>query len=104
MVNLTPAAHNQLSQLLREHPLERLVRIEIKDVDEHRLAFNITLETEMKADDTVQDYDGLTIAVAANSARRLEGVTIDYSVTAGFKFDHPNPPQNPNPLGLIHLN
>lgn len=104
MITLTPAAHRQLSQLLAEHPMERLARIEIKDIDDHRLVFNITLEPEAKADDNLQDCDGLTIAVAANSVSRMQGVVLDYTPTAGFKFDHPSPPQASNALGLIHLN
>ena len=43
MIHVTPAAHHHLIQLLSEHPEEHLVRIEMKDIDDHRIAFNIAL-------------------------------------------------------------
>ena len=70
MSHVTPAAHHHLIQLLSEHPEERLVRIEMKDIDDHRIAFNIALESDEKPDDAVHVCDGLTIAVAANSVAR----------------------------------
>ena len=103
MMHVTPAAHQHLIQLLVEHPEERLVRIELKDVDDHRIAFNIALESDEKPDDAIQICDGLTIAIAANSVTRMQGVVLDYSSTSGFTFTHPVPSQD-NSLGLIHLN
>jgi Fe-S cluster assembly iron-binding protein IscA len=103
MMHVTPAAHHHLMQLLSEHPEERLVRIEMKDIDDHRIAFNIALESDEKPDDAVQVCDGLTIAVAANSVARMQGVVVDYSSTSGFTFIHPAASQD-NSLGLIHLN
>jgi len=103
MIHVTPAAHHHLIQLLSEHPEERLVRIEMKDIDDHRIAFNIALESDEKPDDAVHICDGLTIAVAANSVARMQGVVVDYSSTSGFTFIHPAPSQD-NSLGLIHLN
>jgi len=81
MIHVTPAAHHHLIQLLSEHPEERLVRIEMKDIDDHRIAFNIALESDEKPDDAVHVCDGLTIAVAANSVARMQGVVVDYSST-----------------------
>ena len=39
-------------------------------------------------DDVVQHVDGLTIAMDRLSATRMEGVTVDYTETDGFRFQH----------------
>ena len=71
MIHVTPAAHHHLIQLLSEHPEEHLVRIEMKDIDDHRIAFNIALESDEKPDDAVHVCDGLTIAVAASRKQAI---------------------------------
>lgn len=92
MITVTQAAVDKLKALLLEHPDEQVVRITVKDLDEHRVNFGIILEEAPQADDEIQEIEGLTVAVEKQSATRMDGMTVDYSKAAGFKFLHPAPP------------
>ncbi len=88
MIAVTIAAIAQLKTIQIHHPEDPVVRISVRDVDDSRLSFSITLEATTRPDDTIQQVDGLTIAVDPRSALRMEGVTVDYSESAGFRFLH----------------
>ena len=103
MVIVTPAAVARLKALIVEHPDDTVVRLALKDLDENRQVFSITLEAAPQPDDEVQTSDGLTLAVAANSAPRMDGVTLDYDEPVGFTFRHPSPPDE-EALHEFHLN
>jgi Fe-S cluster assembly iron-binding protein IscA len=103
MVMVTPAAAARLKALIVEHPDDPVVRLAIKDLDEERLVFSITLEAEPQPDDEVQTCDGLTVAIAAASAPRMDGVMLDYAEPGGFTFRHPAPPDE-DALRAINLN
>jgi Fe-S cluster assembly iron-binding protein IscA len=102
MFTITQAARTRLQQLLAEHPEEHVVRLAVKDVDEERLALSITLEDAAKPEDSVQEIQGLTMAMAANSVARLDGATLDYTDSAGFHLQHPTSPVQQ--LRVISLN
>lgn len=103
MIKVTRSAVEHLKALVLAHPEDPVVRVQVKDLDEHRLAFNITLEDKVQPDDVVQTIEGLTLAVAASSAARMDGITMDYQVPAGFKFHHAEP-QEDFRLDLVNLN
>lgn len=103
MVIVTPAAVARLKALIVEHPDDPVVRLAIKDLDEERLVFSITLEAAAQPDDEVQTCDGLTVAVAATSAPRMDRVTLDYATSGGFTFRHPAPPDR-DALHEINMN
>ena len=102
-MKLTRSAVERLKALIREHPEDPIVRVQVKDVDDHRLAFSITLEHQIQSDDKAQTIDGLTVAVPAASAIRLDEITIEYEEPGGFKFHHADH-QNDLRLDLINLN
>jgi|ERR1044072_1605601 len=102
MIFITPAAVGRLQGLLSDHPDERVVRLIVTDLDEHRVALSITLEATSQDDDEIEEVEGLTIAIARSSAARLEGVTLDYSTSDGFRLQHPSPPTRE--LRVISLN
>ena len=89
MIAVTPAAIRQLRKLVAEHPDDPIVRLTLHDLDEQRLGLGITLEAMPQPDDEIQDCDGLTVAVEARSAARMDGITLDYREPEGFKFLHP---------------
>src|SRR5213593_2139605 len=89
MITITIEARRRLLQLIDEHPDDPIVRLSITDLDHQRVAFSITLESEPHPDDAVQNLDGLQVAVEGRSAARLDGITMDYTETDGFKFLHP---------------
>ncbi len=103
MIKVTRSAVEHLKTLILAHPEDPIVRVEVKDLDDHRLTFNITLEDKVQPDDEVQTTDGLMIAVAGASAARLDGITMDYQEPGGFKFHHADP-QDDFRLDLINLN
>lgn len=91
MMQVTQSAVERLKALVLEHPEDPVVRIEVKDLDDHRLTFSITLEDRGRRDDETQTVDGLTMAVVGSSAARLDGVTLDYRELDGFIFHHAAP-------------
>lgn len=100
MIIVTQAAINKLKALLVEHPEEQVVRVTVKDLDDHRLTFGLTLEETVQPDDTIQVIEGLTVAVEGQSAQRMDGMTVDYREPGGFTFLHPSPPAMPDDLIL----
>ena len=88
MIAVTVAAIAKLKAIQFHHPEDPIVRISVRDVDDSRLSFGITLEANTQPDDDVQQIDGLTIAVDRRSAPRMEGVTVDYTEADGFRFLH----------------
>ncbi len=88
MIAVTVAAIARLKAIQVNHPEDPVVRISVRDLDDSRLSFSITLESNTLPEDDVQHIDGLTIAVDRRSAPRMEGVTVDYTETDGFRFLH----------------
>jgi iron-sulfur cluster assembly protein len=88
MIAVTVAAITQLKAIQLHHPEDPVVRISVRDLDDSRLSFSITLEANAQPDDDVQQIDGLTIAVDRRSAPRMEKVTVDYTEATGFCFLH----------------
>ena len=88
MIAVTAAAVAKLKAIQVHHPEDPIVRIAVRDVDDSRLSFSITLEENTQPDDAIQQVDGITIALDHRSASRMEGVTVDYNETDGFRFLH----------------
>ena len=88
MITLTLTAIAQLKAIQAHHPEDPFVRISVRDLDDSRLSFSITLEANTEPDDDIQHIESLTIVVDRRSAARMEGVTIDYTEAAGFRFLH----------------
>jgi Fe-S cluster assembly iron-binding protein IscA len=102
-MKLTRSAVERLKALVIEHPEDPIVRVQVKDVDDQRLAFSITLESRVQSDDEAQIIDGLTMAIPTTSAMRMDGITMDYQEPGGFKFHHTDH-QDDLRLDLINLN
>ena len=88
MIAVTIAAIAKLKAIQIHHPEDPVVRISVRDLDDSRLSFNITLEANTQPDDDVQQVDGLTIAVTQQCVPRMDGVTVDYTESDGFRFLH----------------
>jgi Fe-S cluster assembly iron-binding protein IscA len=102
-MKLTRSAVEHLKTLISEHPEDPIVRVQVKDLDEQRLSFSITLEDRAQPDDEVQTIDGLTIAIPSTSAVRMNGIAMDYQEPGGFKFHHSDQQDDPR-LNVISLN
>ena len=58
MIVVTLPAIEKLKALLVEHPEDHVVRITVKDLDEHRVAFSLTLEETAQPGDEIQVIEG----------------------------------------------
>ncbi len=103
MIFLTEQAVTKLKVLILEHPEDPYVRLKMRDLDEDRLSYNITLEDKIQPDDEVQEVQGLTVGVEGQSASRMQGITLDYQEPDGFKFIHPKEEEEPK-LDVFNLN
>ena len=92
MIIVTLSAIEKFKALLMEHPEDHVVRIIVKDLDDHRLAFGLTLEEAARPGDEIQVIEGLTVAIEQQSAPRMDGMTVDYREPEGFRFLHPATP------------
>jgi hypothetical protein len=91
--------------LVLEHPDDPIVRITLKDLDQARLVFSITLEAVAQPEDDIQRLEDLTIAIEAAAALRMQDITLDYIPLEGFRFLHPHGRQEEESLlGPISLN
>jgi Fe-S cluster assembly iron-binding protein IscA len=88
MIAVTVSAITRLKAIRVDHPEDPIIRISVRDLDQTRLNFNITLEAAARPEDAIQEIDGLTIALEQRSVSRMEGVTLDYTTTEGFRFLH----------------
>ena len=104
MIKVTQAAMEKLKALMIEHPEDPFVRVKVRDLEEDKLTFSITLEDQIQPEDEVQDIQGMKVAVEGQSATRMDGITIDYQDAEGFKFKHPDPPEHQDPFKLDLLN
>jgi len=95
MIFLTEQAVRKLKILILEHPEDPIVRLMVRDLDEVRLSFNITLEDKVQPDDEEQEVKGLTVAIEGRSALRMHGMTLDYQEPDGFTFIHPEQEEEP---------
>lgn len=104
MIAITVAAIAKLKALQVDHPEDPVIRISVRDLDDSRLSFSITLEANTQPDDDVQPVDGLTIAINRRSAPRMEGVTLDYTEAGGFRFLHDSEGRSLPLLTILTLN
>jgi Fe-S cluster assembly iron-binding protein IscA len=104
MISVTVAAIAKLKAIQVHHPEDPVIRISVRDVDHSKLSFSITLEADTQPDDQIQKVDGLTIAVDRLSTPRMEGVTVDYSESDGFRFLHGGEGTRPPLLTIPTLN
>lgn len=104
MIRVTQSAVEKLKALIVEHPEDPIVRVKVRDLKEGKIRFQITLEEEAQPEDEVQVIQGLMVAIEGHSAPRLGGITIDYQESDGFKFTHPDPGEQQNPLKLDFFN
>ena len=103
MIHVTASAVQRLHVLILEHPEDPVVRVKVEDINDTTLSFHMTLEESIQPDDTVQDIEGLTVAIAAGSMSRMAGMTIDYVKAQGFIFIHPDHQQRTE-LNVFNLN
>jgi Fe/S biogenesis protein NfuA len=96
MVNLTESAQAKIQEILASKGQEGFaVRLRIKGrtTDAFLYEFRSVEEATRREDDVVVDGYDFHLFIDAESARLLEGATIDFGGlgAGGFKIDNPNP-------------
>jgi hypothetical protein len=82
IIAVTVAAITRLKAIQVDHPEDPIIRIIVRDLDQTRLNFSITLE----------------------AAAQPDGVTLDYTTTDGFRFLHSEPERSLPLLTIPTLN
>lgn len=100
-VTITPAAAAALCDA-RQHEAadHRLLRLSVSARFQHGLSFGPAL-----AGDVGCTSEGIEVRVDAASARRAQGIVIDFvaAPTAGFRIENPNAPPTVKQLGVQDL-
>ncbi len=101
---ITPEAEEQISAALEnqpdQDPPKDSVRIEAKTNGTTDFAYGLKLITsqECGSDDSVLEMERFKVVIDPQSARHLEGATLDFEdriVRSGFRFKNPNNPEVP---------
>lgn len=100
MIDVTDAAQEQISTALGQQEDKTFLRVDVQTNGASEFSYGMKLigEDEVTEEDTVVDHGTFKIAIAPDSAKYLEGATIDYEdqiVRSGFKFINPNKPETP---------
>jgi len=93
ILELTEAAATKAKRLLATSAFpDGALRVHVKNGGCSGMRYELLFDGERRSDDAEFDQFGLTVRVDAESAKYLEGVTIDFSDDlndAGFKIDNP---------------
>lgn len=97
-IKVTPAAREALSAANQGQ--EGLLRLGVSSRFEHELSLD-----EKRSGDFEVDAGGVIVLVDRMSAKRADGISIDYSKQGegGFRIDNPNEPAHVRPLGPTEL-
>ncbi len=93
-VTLTPSAVTKVADLLESEGDENLVlRVAVKPGGCSGYSYDMFFDSEVADDDVVREFDGVRVAVDAQSAGLIAGATLDYTdglQDAGFHISNPN--------------
>lgn len=96
MVTITDSAVSAMKQAISDEnvPLDdAYVRVGVKGGGCSGLMYNLSVDTEKRADDTVVEKDGVRLLVDVKSQLYLAGTTLDFTTGLngkGFVFVNPN--------------
>jgi Fe/S biogenesis protein NfuA len=96
MIQVTEAAKKKILEYLQSEEKGYSLRVAITGRNSQGFDYNLALvkDEERKPDDVVVDGEGFHIYIGAESAKNLQGATLDFveqGGEAGFKVDNPNP-------------
>ena len=94
MLTMTETAVTQLKQLLKkEANPDKALRVYVSAGGCSGFSYGMQLDDERSDDDTVVDFDGVTVVVDELSLPQLDGAQIDYVnalMGGGFVVQNPN--------------
>lgn len=96
MISITESASSKVKELLEEQgKTDHALRIFVRGMSCSGPAYGMALDNEPRADDAVEEFDGVRILVDARSAEYVDGAEVDYVdglMGRGFTVRNPNMP------------
>ncbi len=93
IVDLTEKATERLTELLKKHPDETAIRLDVEGGGCAGLQYKMAPCNSKEPEDMVSEVSGVHFYVNPKVVSYLQGLTIDFSddlVDGGFKFINPN--------------
>ena len=94
MITLTESAAIKVKDLIEAEGTPQLaLRVAVRPGGCSGFSYEMFFDTDVAADDTVNDENGVRVVVDEASAELLKGATLDYKdglQGAGFAIDNPN--------------
>ena len=94
MITLTDTAATKVKDLIEAEGTPQLaLRVAVRPGGCSGFSYEMFFDTDVAADDTVNDENGVRVVVDEASAELLKGATLDYKdglQGAGFAIDNPN--------------
>ena len=94
MITLTDTAATKVKDLIEAEGEPNLaLRVAVRPGGCSGFSYEMFFDTDVAADDTVNDENGVRVVVDEASAELLKGATLDYKdglQGAGFAIDNPN--------------
>jgi iron-sulfur cluster insertion protein len=94
MITLTPTAATKVQELIKAEGNEELaLRVAVRPGGCSGFSYEMFFDTDIAADDTVAEADGVRVVVDQASAAYLKGASLDYKdglQGAGFAINNPN--------------
>ena len=93
-ITLTDTAVAKVADLIAQEGQDDLaLRVAVRPGGCSGFSYEMFFDTDVAADDTKVDFNGVAVVVDASSAELLTGATLDYKdglQGAGFAIDNPN--------------
>ena len=94
MITLTPMAASKVQELIKAEGNEELaLRVAVRPGGCSGFSYEMFFDTDIAADDTVAEAEGVRVVVDQASAPYLKGASLDYKdglQGAGFAINNPN--------------
>ena len=94
MITISDTAAAKVKELLQqEGKTDHALRIFVRGMSCSGPAYGMALDDEPRADDAVEEFDGVRILVDPTSAEYVQGAEVDYveeTMRSGFTIFNPN--------------
>jgi iron-sulfur cluster assembly accessory protein len=92
MINLSPAATNEIKRLKSQQQTNTLVRLRVQPGGCSDWFYDISFDQSVKLTDHLFELQGIKIVIDGESLNYLDGLTVDYSedlMGGAFRFHNP---------------
>jgi iron-sulfur cluster assembly protein len=92
MIQLSPAATNEIERLKSKQQPNILFRLQVKPGGCSGWLYNISFDENINIEDQVFDFNNVQLVIDQESIKYINGLTLDYSedlMGGGFRFYNP---------------